>query len=298
MEREPYPSDVSDEEWAFIAPYLTLMTLAAPQRVHELREVFDGLRYIVRTGAHWRLLPHDLPPRAAVYRQARRWLEAGSFAAIVADLRAILRLAEGREGEPSAAVFDARTLQSTPESGARAGYDGRKRKKGSKVHQAVGTLGHLLARHVTAADVDERTQVERLAAAVREATGEAVAVAYVDQGYTGERPAAEAAAQGPTDALAAPASQPPPRRFLAPRIGLALLSHDLATEGHTLVADEYAARSRKQKMHLGSMLVAERASLVGPIATHGRPHCAAWFRDIGAHPRWCRSPRRARARAV
>jgi transposase len=196
MNRKPYPSDVSDEEWAFVAPYLTLMRQDAPQRVHDLREVFNGVRYIVRTGAHWRMLPHDLPPWEAVYQQARRWLDAGSFAAIVQDLRAILRVADGRQEEPTAAVFDARTLQSTPESGARAGYDGHKRRKGSKVHQAVDTLGHLLALHVTPASVDERTQVEQLAAAVREATGEHVEIAYVDQGYTGEQPAADAAVHG------------------------------------------------------------------------------------------------------
>lgn len=196
MNRKPYPSDVSDDEWAFVAPYLTLMTPDAPQRVHELRDVLNGLRYIVRTGAHWRMMPHDLPPWAAVYQQGRRWLEAGSFEALVHDLRAILRVAAGRGEAPSAAVFDSRTLQSTPESGARAGYDGHKRKRGSKVHQAVDTLGHLLALHVTAANVDERTQVAHLAAAVQEVTGQSVEIAYVDQGYTGEQPAAAAARHG------------------------------------------------------------------------------------------------------
>ncbi len=196
MNRKPYPSDVSDDEWAFVAPYLTLMTPDAPQRIYELRELFNGLRYVVRTGAHWRMVPHDLPPWTAIYQQARRWLAAGAFAAIVRDLRVLLRVAEGRREEPTAAVFDARTLQSTPESGARAGYDGHKRKKGAKVHQAVDTLGHLLALHVTAANVDERTQVEQLAAAVQDVTGDSVELAYVDQGYTGEQPAADAAVHG------------------------------------------------------------------------------------------------------
>jgi transposase len=194
--RRPYVSDVSDEEWAFVAPYLTLMTPAAPQRRHDLREVFNGLRYIVKTGMQWRLMPHDLPPWPAVHQQTQRWFAAGCFEAIVHDLRAILRLAEGREARPSAAIFDSQTLQSTPESGARAGYDGAKRKRGSKIHAAVDTLGQLLALHVTPADEQDRAQVERLAAAVQEATGEAVELAYVDQGYTGERPAADAAGHG------------------------------------------------------------------------------------------------------
>ena len=194
--RKPYPSDVSDEEWAFVAPYLTLMTAEAPQRVHDLREVFNGLRYIVKTGAQWRWMPHDLPPRAAVYQQAHRWLAAGRFEAIGHGLRAILGLADGRRAQPSAAIFDSQTLQSTPESGARAGYDGAKRKQGSKVHAAVDTLGHLLALHATPANEQDRAQVERLAAAVQEVTGQTVELAYVDQGYTGEQPANEAAAAG------------------------------------------------------------------------------------------------------
>src|SRR5256886_6114898 len=193
MERQAYPSDVSDDEWSFVAPYLTLMTPEAPQREHDLREVFNGLRWIVRTGAQWRMMPHDLPPWAAVYQQTQRWLKAGCFEAIVDDLRAVLRLAQGRNEEPSAAIFDSRTLQSSPESGHRAGYDGAKRRKGSKVHLAVDTLGHFLALHVTAADEQDRAQVGELAAAVQEVTGDHVELAFVDQRYTGEQAAAAAA---------------------------------------------------------------------------------------------------------
>lgn len=196
MERQTYPSDVSDDEWSFVAPYLTLMTEDAPQREHDLREVFNGLRWIVRTGAQWRMMPHDLPPWAAVYQQTQRWLKAGVFEAIVDDLRAVLRLAQGRNEEPSAAIFDSRTLQSSPESGHRAGYDGAKRRKGSKVHLAVDTLGHLLALHITPANEQDRAQVGELAAAVQEVTGGTVELAFVDQGYTGDVPAQAAKEQG------------------------------------------------------------------------------------------------------
>jgi transposase len=127
-----------------------------------------------------------------VYQQTRRWLAAGCFEAIVHDFRAILRFADGRAPEPTAAIFDSRTLQSTPESGGRAGYEGAKRKKGSKVHAAVDTLGHLLALHVTPADQQDRDRVAALAEAVQEVTGDSVELAYVDQGYTG--PDAEIAA--------------------------------------------------------------------------------------------------------
>jgi transposase len=132
MERKAYPSDVTDDEWAFVAPYLTLMTEEAPQRVYSLREVFNGLRWMTRAGAPWRLMPNDLPPWEVVYQQTQRWIKAGLFEAMVHDLRAVLRLAKGREEQPSAAIFDSRTLQSSPESGERAGYDGAKRKKGAR----------------------------------------------------------------------------------------------------------------------------------------------------------------------
>jgi len=196
MNRKPYPSDVSDDEWAFVAPYLTLMSEAAPQREYALREVFNGLRWLVRAGASWRLMPNDLPPWHVVYDQTRRWLKAGVFEAMVHDLRTLLRLTAGRNAQPSAAILDSRTLQSSPESGPRAGYDGAKRKRGSKVHIAVDTLGHLLALLVTPADEQDRAQVEQLAAHVQEVTGQSVELAYVDQGYTGEQAAQDAAVHG------------------------------------------------------------------------------------------------------
>lgn len=198
MNRTPYPSDVSDEEWAFVVPYLTLMREDAPQREHSLREVFNALRYVVKTGCHWRFLPHDLPPWYSVYQQAQRWLAAGVFAAMVQDLRRLLRLAAGREPEPSAAIVDSRTLQSTPESGHRAGYDGAKRRKGSKVHQAVDTLGNLLTLHVTPAHEQDRDQVQKLAREIQAVTDASVELAFVDQGYSGKQPAEAAANEGIT----------------------------------------------------------------------------------------------------
>jgi transposase len=192
--RHHYPSDISDEEWDFVAPYLTLMRDDAPQRDHVLREVFNGLRWIVRTGSPWRYMPHDLPPWHTVYQQTQRWLRAGVFEAIVADLRALIRLGEGKSVEPTAAIFDSRTLQGSIENGDRGGYDGAKKRKGSKLHLAVDTLGEFLALVVTSADAQDRTQVEELAAKVQTATGNTIELAYVDQGYTGAD--AEAAADG------------------------------------------------------------------------------------------------------
>ncbi len=179
-----------------MAPYLTLMREDAPQREYPLREVFNGLRYIVRTGMQWRMMPNDLPPWHVVYQQTQRWLKAGVFEDMVRDLRMLMREIDDRMQQPRAAILDSRTLQSTPESGPRAGYDGHKRRKGSKVHMAVDTLGHLLALLVTPANEQERAKVAELAAAVQKATGDTVEIAFVDQGYTGEQPAADAAAHG------------------------------------------------------------------------------------------------------
>jgi transposase len=135
---------------------------------------------------------HDLPPWNVVYQQSQRWIKAGVFESLVGDLRAVLRIAEGRKESQTAAILDSRTLQSTPESGGPAGYDGAKRRKGSKVHLAVDTLGHLLALCVTAADEQDRAQVSELAKRMQEETGETGEIAFVDQGYTGEN-AADAA---------------------------------------------------------------------------------------------------------
>jgi transposase len=137
IRRKPYPSDVSDEEWSLVAPYLTLMREDASQREHSLRELFNGLRYVIRYGIAWRAMPNDLPPWFSIYQQARRWLAAGVFETLSQDLRAVLRLAAGRHEEPTAAIIDSRTLRSTPESGPRAGYDGAKRKRGSKLTWGV-----------------------------------------------------------------------------------------------------------------------------------------------------------------
>ena len=195
-QRTGYPSDVSDEEWAFCAPYLTLMKEEAPQRKYPLRDLFNALRWLVRAGCPWRMMPNDLPAWTAVQQQTQRWLKAGCFETMAHDLRLLLRLAVQREATPSAVILDSRTVQSTPESGGRAGFDGHKKRKGSKLHAAVDTLGHLLALKVTPANEQDRAQVAELARAVQEVTGQSVELAYVDQGYTGEQPAADAAQAG------------------------------------------------------------------------------------------------------
>ncbi|GAB3431459.1 hypothetical protein GCM10027395_20880 [Giesbergeria sinuosa] len=167
MSRKPYPTDVRDEEWDFALPYLALITIEAPQRHYDLREVFNALRWLVRAGAPWRMLPNDLPPWEVVCQQTRRWLQAGCFDAMASALRSIICVAQGKQGQPSTVILDGRTLQSSCESSPRAGYDRYKCRRGSKVHMAVDTLRHLLALHVTPAHEQERAQVQVLCEAVQ-----------------------------------------------------------------------------------------------------------------------------------
>lgn len=196
VKRVAYGSDVSDAEWEYCVPYLSLMEESAPQRKYPLRELFNAVRWLVRTGSPWRLLPHDLPPWTAVYQQTRRWVKAGCFEAMAQDLRQLARVLAGRQAQPSAVIIDSRTIQSTPESGGRGGYDGHKRRKGSKVHAVVDTLGHLLAVRITAANASEREQVAALAHRVQTVCGQQVELLFADQGYTGRQAADQAAAHG------------------------------------------------------------------------------------------------------
>lgn len=196
MTRRSYPSDVDDGTYLFLLPYLLLSPLDAPQRRYPIREVLNALLWIARTGAQWAYLPHDFPPTETVRQQAQRWFEAECFLNAAHDLRVLCRLEYSKNPDPSAIIIDSRTLQSTPESGHRAGYDGAKRRKGTKVHLAVDTLGHLLAVLATPANEQDRAQVAELCTAVQVVTGQNIDVAFVDQGYTGDAVAANATRVG------------------------------------------------------------------------------------------------------
>lgn len=188
MTRRAYPSDVDDETYHFLLPYLALTPEDAPQRKHPLREVLNALLWLDRTGAQWDYLPHDFPPPDIVRAQAKRWFDAHCFENAVHDLRLFTRVQQHRGGFPSAIIVDSRTLQSTPESGHRAGYDGAKRRKGTKIHLVVDTLGQLVTLLSSPANQQDRAQVEELCRAAQETTGGMIEVAFVDQGYTGKEP--------------------------------------------------------------------------------------------------------------
>lgn len=193
MNRRAYPSDVDDEMWLFMRPYLTLTPEDAAQRKYPLREMLNATLWIARTGSQWRYLPHDFPPYELVYQQARRWMDNGCFENLVHDLRTLAREDAQRHALPTVAIIDSRTLQSTAESGARAGDDGAKRRKGSKIHAAVDTLGNVLTLLVTAGDAQDRDQVYDLCREVQALTGGNIDVVIADQGYTGDQAQTDAA---------------------------------------------------------------------------------------------------------
>jgi len=187
---------VDDDTYLFLLPYLLLSPNDARQRKYVIRDVLNALLWVARTGAQWAYLPHDFPPAETVRQQAHRWFEAECFQHAAHDLRLLSRVEQSRSGEPSAIIIDSRTLQSTPESGHRAGFDGAKKRKGTKVHLAVDTLGHLLAVLTTPANKQDRARVFDLCLEVQEATGMNVEVAFTDQSYTGAQAALVASRAG------------------------------------------------------------------------------------------------------
>ncbi|MBZ9752231.1 IS5 family transposase [Deinococcus sp. HMF7604] len=198
MRRRGYPSDADadDDTYFFLLPYLLLSPEDPKQRKYPIRDVLNALVWVARTGAQWAYLPHDFPPAETVRQQTHRWFAAACFQSTAHDVRLLCRVEKGRHGEPTAIIIDSRTLHSTPESGHRTGVDGAKKRKGTKVHLAVDTLGHFLAVLTTPANEQDRAQVKDLCLEVQEVTGETVQVAFADQGYTGTQAALDVTQAG------------------------------------------------------------------------------------------------------
>ena len=156
--RKRYPSDLTDEQWALVAPLIP----PAKQSQHggrprevDMREVLNTLLYLSRSGCHRAMLPHDLLPKSTVYDYFAQWRDDGTWTRLINALRERNRVAAGREPTPSAACIDSQSVKTTEMGGPARGYDGGKKIKGRKRHLLVDTLSMLIAIAITSAGLDD-----------------------------------------------------------------------------------------------------------------------------------------------